>query len=451
MLISDEHNPFISSVNGHPMVRTPNMERLAERGTVFENSYCPSPLCLPARGAFMAGRRVHEIQAYSNSNVNLDPSFPSYGAVLREQGVHTVHIGKVDAYTDGEELGFSEMILPGDRKVPGDVNFKRKPLRIREGSAERAHGYGPREDAFSIEKDLTVMKEAVQWLETRSLYIGKPWVLSVNLVKPHFPHYVTPELWNMYSEGDLPEHGPEGESANHPYARDLRDHFETDQFTEEQVRGLRRGYLGCVTFIDRQLGRILEVLENTGQLENTNIIYTSDHGDMLGKFGMWWKCSLYEDSVRIPLIAAGPDFRKGLTIKTPVDLLDLQASFFKTFNAERPQEWTGVPLQDIPENNAERVVFSEYHGHGTHAGAYMVRKGSWKLIYYTEAPHQLFNLDKDPDELYNVYRKNLDKVKELEIDLKNICLPEREDKKAFKFQEKQLKVIREKYPEKYLE
>lgn len=279
-------------------------------------------------------------------------------------------------------------------------------------------------------------------MTSKAASLNKPWVLTVNVVNPHFPQYATQELWDMYPErADLTKFGMECDSANHPYARDLRDHFEADKFTEEQARGIRRGYLADITFVDRQLGRLLDVMETQGMMDNTNLIYTSDHGDMMGKFGMWWKCSLYEDSVRIPCIAAGPDFGKGRVVETPVDLLDVQAAAFNATGAARPDGWSGIPLQDIPEKDCNRVVFAEYHGHGTSSGAYMIRKGEWKLIYCMEASHLLFNLAEDPGELCNLYEKCAEKATELEKELRSICNPEKENERAHSFQEEQMRIL----------
>jgi len=437
VLFSDEHNPFVSSLQGHQRVATPNMARLAAMGTVYGNAYCPSPLCLPSRSALMAGRRVHELQTYSNCNTNLNPDYPSYGRVLAAQGVHTVYVGKTDVYDAGANLGFSEMILPMDRGPQGDAFIRRKPLFIRPDAEKRADGYGPKEDAFR--DDLQKVDAAIAWLRESSGHVDGPWVLMVNVTNPHFPQRVTPDLWAMYADcGDLPAHGLDCESAQHPYAHDLRDHFQTKKFTEEQTRGLRRGYLGCVTFVDQQLGRIIDTLDELGALSSTNIIYSSDHGEMLGKFGMWWKCTLYEDSVRVPLIAAGPDFPVANRIDTPVDLHDMQASLFYATGAERPESWVGTPLQTIRNGDSERTVFSEYHGHGTRAGAFMIRKGDWKLIHYIDAENQLFNLASDPDELSNVIADHPLRARELDADLRAICSPETEDARAFEFQHRQL-------------
>jgi len=441
LLMSDEHNPFYSSVYGHRRLITPNMERLAGRGTVFENAYCPSPLCLPCRSAFMAGRRVHQIQVYNNCSVNLDERHRSYGAVLDEQGVHSVHIGKVHAYASPNDLGFSEMHLGTEWPRPGDTFIGRQPLTVRVGAAERASGYGPRKGAH--DEDLQVVDRAIEWLERTAPALGRAWTLAVNIVAPHFPHITSRELWDLYPDGgDLPEVGMDCESARHPYAADLRKHFEAEKFTEEQVRGLRRGYLAGITFVDRQLGRLMDVLERSGFADDTVLLYSTDHGEMLGKFGMWWKCSLYEDSVRVPMIVAGPGFDRGTRTRTPVDLHDLQASIFKSTAATRPADWIGIPLQDIPRNDPNRVVFAEYHGHGTRSGGYLVRKGDWKLLWYAEAPHQLFNLIEDPRELDNRYLREAGKAAELEAELRKICDPELENRRAHDFEDGQIRSLR---------
>ncbi|MFW6007034.1 MAG: sulfatase-like hydrolase/transferase [Halanaerobiales bacterium] len=434
--MSDEHNPKYSSVYGNSVINTPNMEKLAKKGTVFENAYCPSPLCRPSRSAFMSGRPDHEVQAYNNCNA-ISFDYPTYGEVLKNQGIYTAYTGKVDIYKNAEELGFSETFNLNDRNQPGDTNISRKPLEIREGSHKRANGYGIKENPFQGDRE--TVKGAVNWLKNKSSDIDENWTLTVNTGAPHFPQYVTEELWEMY-EGkvDLPEYGGECRSARHPYAKDLRNHFETDYFNEEQTRGLRQGYYGCVTYVDRELGRLIDALEESGQRENTVVIYTSDHGEMLGKFGMWWKCSLYEDSVRVPLIISGPGFESGKRIKTSVNLLDLQAAIFKALNKNYPQNWWGTPLQNINKNDKNKVTFAEYHGHGVRSSAYMLRKGPWKLLYNVDAPHQLFNLEEDPEELNNILHNEPKVFKDLKNELYNICSPEEESKKVDRFIEKQL-------------
>jgi choline-sulfatase len=436
LLLSDEHNPFFSGSYGNRDVATPNMDRLAAMGTVFENTYCPSPLCLPSRSAFMAGKRVHEIQTYSNCNLNLNTSTVSYAEELKKQGVYCVHIGKTDVFRNGDELGFDEMIMPDDRALPGDTEHRRNPLNCRIGSHERADGFGPREDAFK--KDVQCFDEAICWLREKAPKIDKPWVLSINVLAPHFPHFAPPEFWEQYQGAeDFPMLGKAEESAGHPYAKSLRDHFEADLFTDEQVQGLRRGYYAAISFLDHQLGRLMDETD----FESTNLAYASDHGEMLGKFGMWWKCSMYEDSLRVPLIAAGPDFAKNLRVQTPADLHDLRAAIFQSLETQQPASWLGDPLQQLPQNDPERVVFSEYHGHGTPGSSFMIRRGDWKYLWHHNAPSQLFNLADDPDERHNLAKQQAGALEYLHGELLKICDPEKEHQRAEEFIEQQLQII----------
>ena len=218
-------------------------------------------------------------------------------------------------------------------------------------------------------------------------------------------------------------------------------HFQTESFPETDVRGLRRGYYACIDYVDQQLGRVIHAIERMGLSDTTNIIYASDHGEMLGQFGMWWKCSLYEHSARIPIIARGPDFEGGKRIQTPVNLLDVQAEFFRSTKTDMPAERVGAPLQDIPVDDPDAIAFSEYHGHAASDSAYMIRQGPWKLIYHINAPHQLFNLDEDPDELDNRFNSNPATAGKLEDCLRAICDPERERNRADEFVASQLETI----------
>lgn len=436
-LMSDSHNPRISSVYGHPFVQTPNLERLAAMGTVYENAYCASPLCVPSRSAFMAGRYVHEIEVFNNCKV-IPAEHPSYGGVLAEQGVRTVYVGAAsNLYRNPFDLGFSEMPLVKRTEPSLSTSFVRSPLPKR--SLNRK--YGPREDVW--QSDLATVDYSVNWLQETAPTLDEPWVLVVNVHPPHSPLTARPKYWEMYEGlGDLPQYGTDEESAQHPYAQDLRYFFQTQAATEEDIRRMRQGYYAAVTFVDHQLGRLIDALEASGQLEETVIAYTTDHGEMLGKFGMWWKHSLYEDSARIPLVVAGPGFSPGVRVRTPISLLDFQATLFECVGAKRPRHWRGEPLQGIGIDDPERVVFCEYHANGVRSGAFMVRRGDWKLIYNMAAPHQLFNLREDPDELHNVWEKEPEIAQALEQELRRICDPEAVNARAHAKEREQLEVIR---------
>lgn len=438
LVMTDSHSPFVSSVYGHPFVITPNMERLARMGTVYENAYCASPLCVPARSAFMTGRYVHEIEVFNNCHA-IDAEYPTYGGVLREQGVHTAYIGGgTRLFCDEDKFGFAEMLLTIPRKLSLNTNFVRSNLDPPPGPPKLE--YGVREDAWAV--DEARVDCAVQWLTERAPQLTTDWTLTVGLFAPHRPLYARREYWELYeSHKSLPDLGPDEESAQHPYARDLRRWQRADRFTEADVLGLRQGYYAAVTFVDHQLGRLLDALESTGRLDDTVVIFTSDHGEMLGKFGLWWKCTLFEDSVRIPLIVAGPGFARGARVETPVGQLDIQATLFRAVGRDRPAGWHGEPLQDIPAADPDRVVFSEYHGPGVRSGAFMVRRGRWKLMYNMAAPLQLYDLVGDPDERVNLYARMPDVAGELERELRRICDPEDVNARAHARERKQYEII----------
>lgn len=441
LLLSDEHNPFYSSPYGDSRIDTPNMQRMANQGALFRNAYCPSPLCLPCRAAFTAGRYTHETQAYNNSNVNLPTDFETWGRALDSQGAHSVMVGKVDAYAPSSTLGFSEEIVIGDRAFPGDTNISRNPMAIRHGAEERRWQFGPKKDPYP--HDDCAIENALEWLETKAANLEKPFVMAINILAPHFPHYCHPETWEKYAFAeDLPRYGADEDSARHPRSIEQRKHFQVDAFPEEAIRGLRRGYYACIDYVDQQLGRIMMAIEEAGISDTTNLIYASDHGEMLGKFGMWWKCSLYEDSVRIPIIATGPDFDNKGIIDTPVNLLDVQAEFFKSTGVQRPANMKGRALSEIGKNEPESFAFSEYHGHGASESAFLIRKGDWKLIYHINAPHQLFNLAADPDELENLYEREPKVARKLGNDLRSVCDPEKENQRARAFVAEQVDTIK---------
>lgn len=441
---SDEHNPFVTSVTGTPFVQTPNIARLAARGTVFESAYCPSPLCVPSRSSFISGLPAHETQVYNNCLAVPFPNYPSYGSVLAEQGVHTAFVGKVHAYRPPAELGFSEM--HGSKfQTPGDVCIRRVPLAIRNEGPSRAARVGVKsseEEAFGAD-GLDTIDYAIEFLSQCARDLGRPWTLEVNLLPPHFPHYVTQELWDLYAgHADQPEYGVDQPSAQHPYAQDLRQHFDTGNMTPLVTAQHRQAYYGRITWVDCQLGRVLAALDQAGLTDSTVVVYTSDHGEMLGKYGMWWKCSMFEDSVRVPLVVAGPGFTAGARATTPVTQWDLQASIFEAVRADRPADWLGEPLQRVPQHDDGRIVFSEYHGHGTRASSVMARQGPWKLIWNAAAPHQLFHIRSDPQELHDLAQLHPGKVSELTRQIRlRFCDPEKEQDRAEQFIQQQIAAL----------
>lgn len=438
LFMSDQHNPRYSSIHGHRFVRTPHLERLAARGTVYESAYCPSPLCVPSRSAFMTGRWVHQIQRYNNCKL-IEAREPSYGGVLAEQGVHTCYLGSAsNLYRNPFQLGFSEMLsVTATERIVNPDTVLRAVQPPREPVTDTAHG--PVEDRFA--EDRGYVDRAVEWLHETAPGLDRPWTITVNVHPPHPPYTSEPEYWEQY-EGldDLPEHGSEEASAQHPYTQDLRNRGAW-AWPEEVVRDVRRSYYAMVSYVDAELGRVIDAVDAAGLADDTVICYTTDHGEMLGTFGLWGKTSLYEDSIRIPLVAAGPGFTAGSRVRTPVTLLDLQASLFHAVGARRPADWQGEPLQAIAQDDPDRMVFSEYHGHGPRGSGFAVRRGPWKLIVNVHAPDQLFDLATDPEELVDLVEERPDIASALATEFATVCDPVLEDGRASEFVSRQLAEI----------
>lgn len=438
LFMSDQHNPRYSSVYGHSFVRTPHLARLAARGTVYQNAYCPSPLCVPSRSAFMAGRHVHQIQRYNNCKL-IEARDPSYGAVLAEQGVHTTYLGSaMNLYRDPRRQGFSELIDVTVNALPVSRSAVERGVQP-SGKRVTDTAHGPVVDRFAA--DIEYVDHAVAWLRDTAPEIDRPWTITVNVHPPHPPYTADPQHWAMY-EGlaDLPELGTDHESARHPYTQDLRNRGGWD-FSDDLQCDLRQAYYGMISYVDAELGRVMDAVDAAGLTDDTVIAYTTDHGEMLGTFGLWGKTSLYEDSIRIPLVAAGPGFAVGVRATTAVSLLDLQASLFHATGATRPADWQGQALQTLPADDPQRAVFVEYHGHGPRGSGYVIRRGDWKLVFHAAAPHQLFNLATDPAELHDRWAERPDVVAELEAELFAICDPQAEHDRAEEFLARQLAVI----------
>ena len=211
------------------------------------------------------------------------------------------------------------------------------------------------------------------------------------------------------------------------------------------VKRAQAGYLGLCSFLDENIGKVLTALSDAGLKDETRVVYTSDHGDNLGARGLWGKSTMYEESVAVPLIAAGPDIPAGTRISAPVNLLDLYPFILESVGAASPEtitaEYPGVSIaRTISASDHRRAVFSEYHGMGSKTAAYMIRKGPYKLVYYVDYPPQLFDLAGDPEELNDIAgqadaRPVLD---QLTTELFRICDPKAVNQQAKRDQHRRL-------------
>ncbi len=408
ILMSDEHNPKIMGASGHPVVRTPNLDALAARGTMFTSAYTTSPVCVPARAAFAAGKYVHQIGYWDNADA-YEGAVPSWHHRLRDAGHYTASIGKLHFRgLEGDDYGFNEMqiamqIIEGKGDLMGLV---RKDLPERGLSWKIAKLAGPGETSYTAyDRDITTRAQI--WLrEEAPKHTDKPWVLFVSLVCPHFPLVAPAEFYYQYSPESvrLPKQYAPDERPRHPYLRDYSESFCYDKyFDPEKLSRAIRAYYGLVSFVDDNVGKVLRTLEETGLSANTRVLYTSDHGDNLGARGLWGKSTMYEEVAGVPLIIAGLDIPAGKKVTTPASHVDTYPFIMQCAGEDRAGMYDKHPGHslfslargEVPDRN----VLSEYHGMGSTTGAFMIRHGKYKYVHYAAYAPQLFDLESDPEEL----------------------------------------------------
>jgi choline-sulfatase len=406
-ILSDEHNKRVLGSYGHSMIRTPNLDALAARGTRFTSAYTNCPICVPARASFATGRYVHEHRCWDNA-IAYDGKIPSWGHRLMAQGHHVTSIGKLHyASGDAKRNGFDEEILP--MHIVGGVGdllgLIRDELPRRPGSANLGPEAGPGESDYT-RYDRSIAEATVQWLQNdASKHRDKPWAMYVGFVAPHFPLIAPPDFYNLYRESEVPwpDRYDADQRPHHPFIDAMRKCLcYDDAFDAPMVLRAITAYFGLVSFMDDNVGKILRALKTTGLVENTRIIYTSDHGDNLGTRGLWGKSTMYEESAGIPMIAAGPGIPAGRVCDTPVTLVDAFPTYVQSvgaaFNA-KDADLPGTSLIDIANGAApQRTVLSEYHAAGAITGASMIRQGRYKYIHYVGLPPMLFDLESDPHE-----------------------------------------------------
>ncbi|MEM1275715.1 MAG: sulfatase-like hydrolase/transferase [Pseudomonadota bacterium] len=399
IFISDEHRRDAMGCMGHPIVQTPNLDALAARGTVFENAYTPSPMCVPTRAALACGEHVHRC-GYWDSATPYNGKRPSWMHAVRDAGIEVSSLGKLHFRSDEDDNGWTEEILP--MHVVGGVGWVAGLLRENppdyHQAGELAADVGAGASTYT-DYDRQITEAAEAWLASRS---DAPWIGFVSLVSPHYPLTAPEAFYSLYNPDDMPlpiAYAPEAR-PDHPEIAHLLSFFDYDRyFDPAKMREAKAAYFGLTSFMDHCVGRVLAALEASGQAEETLILYTSDHGEMLGDHGIWTKQVMYESSAGVPMILAGPGVPQAHRVATAASLLDIAPTALEI--AGVTAELPGRSLIDLANgpDDLDRTILSEYHDGGSSTGAFMVRWDRWKLVHYVDQPDQLFDLVNDPNEL----------------------------------------------------
>ncbi len=320
-IFSDEHDPRHMGCAGSPLVKTPNLDRLAEQGTRFANAYTPSPICVPARASLATGMPVQDIGYWDNA-LAYDGQIEGWGHALQKADRRVESIGKLHFTNDQDPTGFSDQTLAmhiweGIGMVWGSV---RDPLPEAPGKiGHMLKEIGPGWSNYN-QFDTDVGEATVNWLRDRAQQPDdKPWTLFTGFVAPHFPLVAPKEFFDLYPLDRiqhsklLPADGYKHHPGSHAWSSSCQ---ETRFDGDPELRKLAiAGYFALCSFMDRQVGLIIDALEETGQADNTLIIYTSDHGDNAGARGLWGKSNLYLESTAVPVILSGPGFRRAKSMR----------------------------------------------------------------------------------------------------------------------------------------
>ncbi|MDP9962956.1 choline-sulfatase [Variovorax paradoxus] len=444
LIVSDEHNPKVLGCAGHEEICTPHLDALARSGTRFTNAVCASPICVPTRAALATGHNIFETGYWDNVDA-YDGKTPSWHHVLRSAGHEVVSIGKLHYRGwEGDDYGFSQSLLPmhihGGR---GEVKMllRNPPAALGDGSNMLRSAKAGESDYTHYDGEIT--KAAATWLRTKGNEVGsqgveKPWVLMVSLVAPHFPLTVPAEYFDLYS--GMPLKMPKGykfgvDESAHPflqqYARlsGYNNHFKD----ESDVRRALAGYYGLISYLDTNVGRVLEALQEAGLADHTRIIYISDHGDNAGARGLWGKSTMYSESVGIPMIVSGPDVAPGRTETTAVSHVDVYNSILDALGHDLSKSTASARGQSVfGPLQPDRVVLSEYHTIGSKSAVFMIQDAETKYVHYCDHRPQLFDLVKDPEEMNDLASTggHQEQLAIWEARLRELCDPDQADRRA---------------------
>ena len=423
LIMADQLSPFALPCHGNPTTQSPAIDSLAATGVVFDAAYCNSPLCGPARMAFMTGQLPARIGAYDNA-AYFPANTPTFAHVLRHAGYQTCLAGKMHFVGPDQHHGFEERlttdIYPADFGWVPDWEHPDERIDWWYHNLDSVCQAGIAEITNQLEFDDETGAAALAKLH--DLARGKdprPFALCVSFTHPHDPYAARREYWDRYAgvDIDMPRVAPIDYPHLDPHSQRLWRLCDIDRYRPDTqaTRNARRAYYANISYLDDWIGRMLGVLNRTGLREDTVVILTSDHGDMLGERGLWYKMSFFEGAARVPLIINVPGRFQSARVARPVSHVDLLPTLMDLFSASPSipaaglSSLDGVSLRPLIENSAHnkpRQVHGEYLGEGAISPLIMLRRDRYKFIHCPADPPQLFDLETDPEERHNLSMHN---------------------------------------------
>lgn len=416
ILMVDQLNGALFPDGPAPFLHAPNLNDLAKRSVRFANSYTASPLCAPARASFMSGQLPSRTRVYDNA-AEFASDIPTYAHHLRRAGYQTILSGKMHFVGPDQMHGFEERlttdIYPADFGWTPDYRKPGERIDWWYHNLGSVTGAGVAETTNQMEYD-----DEVVFLANQKLYelsrtsddpARRPWCMTVSLSHPHDPFVARKKYWDLYNV--CPELEPEQPAVPfdrqdpHSQRLNLASDYRSFDITPEDVRQARQGYFANISYVDDKIGELLDTLSRTRMDQDTIILFVSDHGEMLGERGMWFKMSFRDGASRVPLMIAAPTLRPK-RVETPVSTLDVTPTLAALAGIDLAEitPWTdGQSLLPVAAGEPrEGAVLMEYAAEGSYAPMVAMRDGRFKFIHCEIDPPQLFDLTEDPGEAHNL-------------------------------------------------
>ncbi|MCO4318404.1 choline-sulfatase [Phyllobacterium sp. 21LDTY02-6] len=416
ILMVDQLNGTFFPDGPADFLHAPHLKALAARSARFVNTYTASPLCAPARASFMSGQLPSRTRVYDNA-AEFASDIPTYAHHLRRAGYYTGLSGKMHFVGPDQLHGFEERlttdIYPADFGWTPDYRKPGERIDWWYHNLGSVTGAGVAEITNQMEYDDEVAFHARQKLYQLARRPAdadrRPWCLTVSFTHPHDPYVARRRYWDLYEDCPAldPEVGAIDFARQDPHSQRLLEACDHGAFeiTRDEVRRARRGYFANISYVDDKIGELIETLQTTRMLDDTIILFTSDHGDMLGERGLWFKMNFFEGSARVPLMIAAHGIDPA-AITRPVSTLDINPTLAALAGIEIADvmPWTdGCDLTPLLQGG-ERTepVLMEYAAEGSNAPLVSIREGRYKFIHCEIDPPQLFDLESDPLEKVNL-------------------------------------------------
>jgi len=413
LVMADQLAPQFLPCYGHPVVKAPTIARLADEGVLFEAAYTNSPLCAPSRFVMMSGRLPSKIAAWDNAT-EFSAEIPTFAHYLAAEGYRTCLSGKMHFVGPDQLHGFEERLTTD--VYPADFTWHPDWDRP-DDRLDWFHNMnvvtqaGPCTRSLYLDYDDEALFHAMRYLFKRAREDdGRPFLMTLSMIQPHDPYLCRPEAWELYREEDIDLPAtPLGSVKEDPHSKRLRHAYgATDvDLDDATLRRARRAYYGAISDIDNKVAELMKAIEEAGFSDNTIVILTSDHGDMLGERGLWFKMSFLEHSARVPFIVHAPKMFASRRVKEAVSLLDLLPTLVEVGRDGRAGDYV-TPLEGksllphLGNGSGHDEVIGEYYGEGTAEPIFMIRRGGNKFIHSPDDPPQFYDLSSDPHERGNL-------------------------------------------------